>query len=73
MESKGGTERGVSDHICIHLFDLLTWLFGNAEGIQIDHYCRKKVSGRLEMQHVKVNWTPGINDDDLPAAPKSPT
>ena len=72
---KGRDEQsgGIVTNIGIHLFDLLIWLFGNAEGIQIDHYSRKKVSGRLEMEYAKVKWTLSINEDDLPAAPISPT
>jgi UDP-N-acetyl-2-amino-2-deoxyglucuronate dehydrogenase len=35
--------------------------------IQQHRSSRKKVSGRLELEHAKVNWSLSIHEDDLPA------
>ncbi len=66
---KGREEQsgGIVTNIGIHLFDLLIWLFGNVEGVQINQHSRKKVSGNLELENANVHWTLSIDGKDLPA------
>ncbi len=62
-ESKSG---GIATNIGIHFFDMLLWIFGEAEGeqeasIQLDH-----ASGVLRLKRATVNWRLSINADHLP-------
>ena len=70
---KGREEQsgGIVTNIGIHLFDLLIWLFGNVEGVQIDHYNRKKAGGRLEMENAIVQWNLSVDEEDLPAGSRA--
>jgi UDP-N-acetyl-2-amino-2-deoxyglucuronate dehydrogenase len=65
---KGREEQsgGIVTNIGIHLFDLLIWLFGNVEGVQLEHYSRKKVRGKLELERARVKWSLSIDGKDLP-------
>jgi len=62
MEKSGG----IVTNIGIHLFDLLIWLFGSVEGVELNHYSKKKATGMLELQHASVSWMLSIDQDDLP-------
>jgi UDP-N-acetyl-2-amino-2-deoxyglucuronate dehydrogenase len=57
---------GILTNIGIHLFDLLIWLFGNAKGVSVDTFNRKKSRGSLELERATVNWSLSIDELDLP-------
>ena len=57
---------GVATNIGIHFFDLLIWLFGKTEGLEVHVSDPTKASGYLELEHATVKWFLSINRDDLP-------
>lgn len=65
---KGQDEKsgGVATNIGIHLFDLLLWLFGPAEGVRVHHADDNRVSGFIELERARVRWFLSINPQDMP-------
>jgi UDP-N-acetyl-2-amino-2-deoxyglucuronate dehydrogenase len=65
---KGDVERsgGLATNIGIHFFDLLIWLFGKVEGVEVNLSEPTKVSGHLELENAKVKWYLSIDKNDLP-------
>ena len=53
-------------NIGVHLFDLLTSLFGACEHAEVHTSRRDKVSGLLELEHATVRWYLSIDERDLP-------
>ncbi|MCH2209485.1 MAG: Gfo/Idh/MocA family oxidoreductase, partial [Lentisphaerales bacterium] len=62
-ESKSG---GVAMNIGIHFFDLLIWLFGDVENLQINLRHKDKIAGKLELEWATVNWQLSVDEKDLP-------
>jgi UDP-N-acetyl-2-amino-2-deoxyglucuronate dehydrogenase len=63
QEEKSG---GISANIGIHLFDLLWWLFGNAEESSVQLYGPKQMSGFIRFQRARVRWYLSVDPNDLP-------
>jgi len=65
---KGDEEKsgGVATNIGIHFFDLLLWLFGDAEDIRVYHSDLKCMSGYLELERATVKWFLSTDHHDLP-------
>jgi UDP-N-acetyl-2-amino-2-deoxyglucuronate dehydrogenase len=61
--SKSG---GLATNIGIHLFDLLTWLFGDVIDLRKDIDQPQKMSGELQLAKAKVNWHLSTDKADLP-------
>jgi UDP-N-acetyl-2-amino-2-deoxyglucuronate dehydrogenase len=61
--SKSG---GLATNIGIHLFDLLTWLFGNVIDLRKDIDLPQKMSGELQLAKAKVKWFLSTDKADLP-------
>jgi len=61
--SKSG---GLATNIGVHLFDLLTWLFGEVTMIQKDIDQPEKMSGELLLEKAKVKWLLSTDRADLP-------
>jgi UDP-N-acetyl-2-amino-2-deoxyglucuronate dehydrogenase len=57
---------GLATNIGIHFFDLLIWLFGKVEGVEVNLSEPTKVSGHLELENAKVKWYLSIDKNDLP-------
>jgi UDP-N-acetyl-2-amino-2-deoxyglucuronate dehydrogenase len=57
---------GIATNIGIHLFDLLLWLFGNAETLEVNYSDPERMSGFLDLQRAQVLWYLSINSNDLP-------
>ena len=52
--------------IGIHFFDMLIWIFGSIQAIEVYATESTRTSGRLELEHATVNWRLSINQEDLP-------
>lgn len=61
--SKSG---GLATNIGIHLFDLLTWLFGDVQSSTLIQHTDIKMSGTLILENAEVNWMLSIDKNDLP-------
>lgn len=59
---------GVATNIGIHFFDMLMWIFGNVQGLQIHHKDDHKVSGYLELEKANVRWFLSLDKQDVPEA-----
>lgn len=66
---KGDLSRsgGLATNIGIHFFDLLIWLFGKVEGIEVHLAEPVKTCGYLELENASVKWYLSIDRNDLPA------
>lgn len=64
---KGDVEKsgGIATNIGIHLFDLLIWLFGSADGFEINISERNKMSGKLILENADVSWFLSLDKNDL--------
>lgn len=61
-ESKSG---GLGTNIGIHLFDLLTWMFGNVISIETHTKSKDKIAGKLILEKADVDWFLSIDPKDL--------
>lgn len=57
---------GIATNIGIHFFDLLIWLFGKVNKIQVKKFDPYSVSGSLSLEKAKVDWFVSVNSLDLP-------
>jgi UDP-N-acetyl-2-amino-2-deoxyglucuronate dehydrogenase len=66
---KGDVERsgGLATNIGVHLFDLLLWLFGPAERVEVHLADPRRVAGRLMLERADVRWLVSIDTADVPA------
>ena len=65
---KGSEEKsgGIATNIGIHLFDLLWWLFGDAEACTVHVYGPKQMAGFIEFERARVRWFLSVDPADLP-------
>jgi len=63
MEEKSG---GIATNIGVHFFDLLIWLFGKVQNIEVHLNNNKRASGFLELENANVRWFLSIDSNDLP-------
>ena len=61
-EDKSG---GIVTNIGFHFFDLLIWLFGSVNDVQVDNYSPQLASGVLILENADVNWRLSIRREDL--------
>ena len=69
---KGDEEKsgGIATNIGIHLFDMLHFLFGKVQAIEV-HYCSKTaICGCLEFADAVVSWFLSVDFNDVPAKEK---
>ena len=66
---KGMIERsgGIATNIGIHFFDMLMWLFGDAQSSILHLKSEKRASGFIELQNANVKWFLSTDKSDLPA------
>ena len=66
---KGMIERsgGIATNIGIHFFDMLMWLFGDAQSSILHLKNEKRASGFIELQNANVKWFLSTDKSDLPA------
>jgi UDP-N-acetyl-2-amino-2-deoxyglucuronate dehydrogenase len=63
VEEKSG---GIAANIGIHFFDLLWWLFGDAESSAVHLYGPKQMAGFVQFQRARVRWFLSVDPADLP-------
>lgn len=65
---KGQLDRsgGLATNIGIHFFDLLIWLFGAVQHLEVHVSTPNQVSGWLELERARVRWFLSIDRSDLP-------
>lgn len=66
---KGDVEKsgGIAVNIGIHLFDMLTWLFGPPVEFRVHLSEAARSAGLLELERARVRWFLSVCADDLPA------
>ncbi len=67
---KGSTERsgGLATNIGIHFFDLLIWLYGKVQSVEVHRLDSRRVSGFLELERATVRWFLSIEAKDIPVS-----
>lgn len=70
---KGELEKsgGIATNIGIHFFDMLVWVFGKMNSMEVTALEPDWASGILELERATVNWKLSINYDHLPDAMKA--
>jgi UDP-N-acetyl-2-amino-2-deoxyglucuronate dehydrogenase len=63
QEQKSG---GIVVNIGVHLFDLLSWLFGAVHEAHVYLSTPTRTGGRLELEGATVNWFLSVDKADLP-------
>ncbi len=65
---KGVEERsgGVAMNIGVHLFDLLLWLFGEADRVEVRLKEPRRTAGLLTLKRADVEWFLSVDQADLP-------
>jgi UDP-N-acetyl-2-amino-2-deoxyglucuronate dehydrogenase len=61
-----GRSGGLAFNIGIHLFDILQWIFGDANSIQIERACDDHVAGLLDLERARVSWLLSTRLEDHP-------
>ena len=62
-ETKSG---GILTNIGIHLFDALTWIFGECHEATVDQKTNVRAAGTLKLERAHVRWFLSIEQDILP-------
>lgn len=57
---------GVATNIGIHLFDMLTWIFGSVQKNVVHLYQENKAAGFLQLEKARVRWFLSLDQNDLP-------
>lgn len=57
---------GITTNIGLHFFDLLLWIFGEAESAEVTEHSATKASGHLSLRKAEVNWLLSIDENMLP-------
>lgn len=57
---------GIGTNIGIHFFDLLMWLFGKPQTVELYLREASRMSGYLELPNADVEWFLSLEKDDLP-------
>ena len=65
---KGSEEKsgGVAMNIGVHFFDMLQWVFGAVENMEVHVRRPDTVSGVLELERARVRWFLSLNEEFLP-------
>jgi UDP-N-acetyl-2-amino-2-deoxyglucuronate dehydrogenase len=64
-ESKSG---GITTNIGIHLFDMLLWVFGPVQEVQVHVRTHGRAAGYLQLERARVRWFLSIEGETLPEA-----
>jgi len=71
LESWKGDEKksgGLTTNIGVHFFDMLTWIFGEAIEVRVDHKDPMSEKGFVKLHKAEVNWELTIDRHRLPKA-----
>ena len=58
---------GLSTNIGVHFFDMLTWIFGEASDVKVEHKDDLREKGSVRLKKAMVNWELTIDRTRLPA------
>jgi len=58
---------GLVTNLGIHLFDLLIWIFGPVQSLQLIEYTEQRVKGELKLESADVDWRISVTREDLPS------
>jgi UDP-N-acetyl-2-amino-2-deoxyglucuronate dehydrogenase len=61
--SKSG---GIATNIGVHFFDMLTWIFGDVERIELKNQNSETASGILYLEKARINWMLSIDYNMVP-------
>lgn len=69
---KGREDRsgGLVTNIGIHFFDLLTWLFGPVQDVELHLREERRSAGWIVLERAEVNWFLSAESTDLPFEPQ---
>jgi len=57
---------GIGTNIGIHFFDMLIWIFGAMDHLQIHYKDDRKIAGYMELDKARVRWFLSVDKSDLP-------
>lgn len=65
---KGNEKRsgGIETNIGIHFFDMLIWLFGDVQSVEVSVRNEKLSAGVLQLESANVEWFLSLDRNDLP-------
>lgn len=65
---KGDLEKsgGICMNVGIHLFDMATWLFGDAVDVEVEHLSATRGAGLVRCERGTFDWFLSIDASDLP-------
>jgi UDP-N-acetyl-2-amino-2-deoxyglucuronate dehydrogenase len=70
-KGKLGQSGGIETNIGIHFFDMLIWLFGDVQKVELKCRTEKISSGILELERANVVWFLSLNKADIPSGEKN--
>jgi UDP-N-acetyl-2-amino-2-deoxyglucuronate dehydrogenase len=62
---------GIEANIGIHFFDLLIWLFGDVQKVEVTKRDKYVSSGVMDLERANVEWFLSLNKDHLPSDKES--
>ena len=67
---KGDVQKsgGIATNIGIHFFDLLAWIFGAPQGMEVHLAESRRAAGYIQLERARVRWYLSIERGDLPEA-----
>ena len=70
---KGAEEKsgGIATNIGVHFFDMLYFLFGPLQQIEVHMRTPVKAAGYLEYENARVRWFMSLDVNDVPEGPRS--
>lgn len=65
---KGNADKsgGIATNIGVHFFDMLHFVFGKFQALQVHHHSATKAAGYLEYEHARVRWFMSLDVEDVP-------
>jgi UDP-N-acetyl-2-amino-2-deoxyglucuronate dehydrogenase len=65
---KGAVEKsgGIATNIGVHFFDMLTWIFGPCQDMEVHLSQQRRAAGALRLERAVVRWFLSIEKRDLP-------
>ncbi len=58
---------GLATNIGVHFFDMLAWLFGDVQQLEVHAREERVVAGYMELERAEVSWFLAIDDRYVPA------
>lgn len=65
---KGRVEQsgGLATNIGVHFYDMLTWLFGDVQHVEVHERTHTRCAGTLQLERARVRWSLSIDVNDVP-------